>query len=173
MEVVPVALITEINDAVVSDNFVCSALGEAFMSFRTRVVQLSRTQAEDWADSKNLVAQTLLMAMAGQLPRAKRLSALLEFFVQYDEDETRLLFPLFTQVGKFTEEEHAMTIKYLTQLPKPLFMTMLEEQSEARGMERGARAKALEAATKMREHGISWEIIASATGIKPEDLEAA
>ncbi len=148
MEVVPVALITEIEDAPL-----------------VRAIHESPLQGGG------------LMAMAGRLPRAKRLSAQLEFFVHYDEEETRLLFPLFTQVGKFTVEEHAMTIKYLTQLPKPLFMTMLEEQSEARGMERGiergARASKLEAAAKMREHGISWEIVTSSTGIKPEDLEAA
>jgi len=40
------------------------------------------------------------------------------------------------------------------------------------GIERGLRLKALEDARKLREHGIAWEIITSATGVKPEDLEA-
>ncbi len=45
------------------------------------------------------------------------------------------------------------------------------EQGIEQGIEKGARHKALEAARKMREHGISWEIITSATGLKPEDLD--
>jgi predicted transposase/invertase (TIGR01784 family) len=46
------------------------------------------------------------------------------------------------------------------------------EQGIERGIERGARASKLEDARKLEEHGVSWTIITSATGIKPEDLEA-
>ena len=60
-----------------------------------------------------------------------------------------------------------MTIKYLTQLPQPLFMTMFEEQVSTKVRE----SAKLEAARKLVEHGVSWEIITSATGVKPEDLE--
>jgi predicted transposase YdaD len=111
---------------------------------------------------------------------------------------------LLTQVGRFTDEENNMTYKYLTQLPKPKFMEMLEEDAKAaglaaglavgkatglaegkaegkaegraegieQGIAEGIRAKALEDARKLVEHGVSWEIITSATGVKPEDLEA-
>ena len=52
----------------------------------------------------------------------------------------------------------------------------LEEQillrGEARGIEKGRLASKLEDARKLVEHGVSWEIITSATGVKPEDLEA-
>lgn len=93
-----------------------------------------------------------------------------------------------------------MTIKYLTQLPKPLFMTMLEEQAIASGMAKGLErgleqglergieqglAKGLQQgleqgiqtskrddARKMREHGISWDVITDITGLKPEDLQS-
>jgi flagellar biosynthesis/type III secretory pathway protein FliH len=48
------------------------------------------------------------------------------------------------------------------------------ERGMERGMEQGIaagiRAKALEDARKLVEHGVSWEIITSATGVKPEDL---
>ncbi|QQS06487.1 MAG: hypothetical protein IPK50_06200 [Fibrobacterota bacterium] len=37
---------------------------------------------------------------------------------------------------------------------------------------KGKRTQALADARKMREHGISWEIITDVTGIGPEDLEA-
>jgi predicted transposase YdaD len=53
-------------------------------------------------------------------------------------------------------------------------MTIAEswiEEGIQLGMERGARAKALEDARKFAEHGVSWEIITSATGITPQDLE--
>lgn len=34
------------------------------------------------------------------------------------------------------------------------------------------RAQAVASARKLLEHGVSWEIIVSSTGIKPEDLNA-
>jgi predicted transposase/invertase (TIGR01784 family) len=46
------------------------------------------------------------------------------------------------------------------------------EEGYERGIERGARASKLEDARKLVEHGVSWAIITSATGIKPEDLES-
>ena len=60
----------------------------------------------------------------------------------------------------------------------------LEEQillrGEARGIEKGieqgiakgTRATKIEDARKLVEHGVSWEVITNATGVKPEDLEA-
>jgi predicted transposase/invertase (TIGR01784 family) len=46
------------------------------------------------------------------------------------------------------------------------------ERGIEQGIERGIRTKALEDARKLVEHGVSWAIITSATGIKPEDLES-
>jgi len=179
-EIVPVALITEIDDHEVPDRLVARALDEEILSFRTHVVQLSRTRAEAWVDVSNLVAQTFLMAMSGALPRLQRLHRVIRYFQTHDEPETQLLFPLLTQVGRFTNEENNMTYKYLTQLPKPKFMVMLEEDAKAagleqgivQGMEKGKLASKLEDARKLVEHGVSWEIITSATGMRPEDLEA-
>lgn len=182
-EIVPVALITEIEDHAVDDGFTCRALGNLVLSFQTRVVQLSRTQAETWANAGNLVAQTLLMAMGGALSRSARLDGVIRFFLGCDEAETELLFPLLTQVGRFTDEEQAMTYKYLTQLPKPKFMEMLEQDAIERGLQRGMqqgiqqgmeqmRRSKLEDARKLAEHGVSWETITSATGVKQEDLVA-
>jgi len=45
------------------------------------------------------------------------------------------------------------------------------EKGIEQGIEQGARAKALEDARKLSEHGVSWAIITSATGVKPEDLQ--
>ena len=43
-------------------------------------------------------------------------------------------------------------------------------EGKVEGRAEGMRLKALEDARKLVEHGVSWEIITSATGIKPEDL---
>jgi len=38
------------------------------------------------------------------------------------------------------------------------------------GREEGRRASKLEDARKLVEHGVEWEIITSATGVRPENL---
>lgn len=137
-QIVPIALVTEPDSTPISDSFSRSALGQEFLRFTTRVVQLSSLDAARWADARNLVAATMLMAMGGALPRQDKLFATIRFFQLHpNEDETRLLFPLLSQLGKLNSEEHAMTIKYLTQLPKPLFMVMMEEQAISEGLAKG------------------------------------
>jgi hypothetical protein len=130
-EVVPVALITEMDGPSIVDHIVRNALGREVLRFATYVVQLSQTQAQTWSRAGNLVAATLLTAMGGTLSRAQKLQATIQFFQSHDAEETKRLFPLISEVGKFTHEEHAMTYKYLSQLPKPLFMTMLEDHVRA------------------------------------------
>lgn len=184
MEVEPVALITEIGGNPVSGVLRCTARGRDVLRFETEVVQLSRIDALAWAHTRNLVAATLLMAMGGAMERLQKLHAMIRFFqTQASEAETTLLFPLLPEVGRLTDEEHAMTIKYLTQLPKPKFMVMMEEMANSeglakgmaqgleKGLEQGLRQKALEDARKMREHGIEWAIVTDVTGIHPEDLQ--
>jgi hypothetical protein len=178
-EVVPVALVTEIDAAPIVDHIVRSALGREVLRFATYVVQLSQTQAQTWSRAGNLVAATLLTAMDGTLSRAQKLEATIHFFMNHDAEETKRLFPLISEVGKFTPEEHAMTYKYLSQLPKPLFMTMIEDHAKAEGMEKGLeegleqgiRASKLEDARRMREHGIAWDVVTDITGLRPEDLD--
>lgn len=187
----PIALVTEMGSASVPDGFVKSALGDEVLRFKTRVVQLSQMQAEDWGHTRNLVAATTLMAMGGLLSRFQRLLQVIEFFQQHpDDDETRLLFPLLVQLGNFSPVEHRMTIKYLTKLPKPQFMIDMEEMAKAegldrglmeglergieqgieRGIEKGALQARREDARKMLEHGIAWSIITDVTGLTPENL---
>ncbi|MBK8802530.1 MAG: Rpn family recombination-promoting nuclease/putative transposase [Fibrobacteres bacterium] len=48
-----------------------------------------------------------------------------------------------------------------------------EIKGKAEGELIGKRASKVEDAIKMREHGISWEIITDVTGLRPEDIEAA
>src|ERR1035437_8848039 len=72
-DVVPVALITEIDAAPIVDHIVRSALGREVLRFATYVVQLSQTHAQTWSLAGNLVAATLLTAMDGTLSRAQKL----------------------------------------------------------------------------------------------------
>jgi predicted transposase YdaD len=53
----------------------------------------------------------------------------------------------------------------------PEIFTWWVQEGIAEGEVRGERKKALDAAHKMREHGISWEIVTDVTGLKPEELE--
>jgi hypothetical protein len=170
-EVVPVALVTEIDAAPIVDHIDRSALGREVLRFATYVVQLSQTEAQTWSLAGNLVAATLLTAMGGTLTRAQKLEATIQFFMNHDAEETKRLFPLISEVGKFTHEEHAMTYKYLTQLPKPLFMTMIEDHAKAEGLEQGIRATKLEDARRMLARGCDWGFITDITGIRPEDLD--
>lgn len=48
-----------------------------------------------------------------------------------------------------------------------------EIKGKAEGELIGKQLSNMENARKMREHGISWEIITDVTGLRPEDLEAA
>jgi len=125
----------------------------------------------------------------------ERLMHVIEFFQRHpDDDETRLLFPLLVQLGKFTPVEHQMTIKYLTKLPKPQFMIELEKMAKRKGRQEGrqegreegrvegrveGRQEGIhegalnarrEDARKMLEHGIPWSVVTDVTGLTPEDL---
>lgn len=44
-------------------------------------------------------------------------------------------------------------------------------KGRAEGLEQGLEKGKLEAARKMREHGIDWKIVTDVTGMRPEDLE--
>jgi predicted transposase YdaD len=54
-----------------------------------------------------------------------------------------------------------------------MLIEYVKNEGRAEGKAEGMRAKALEDARKMREHGIAWDIVTDVTGLKPEDLEAA
>ncbi|MBK9579211.1 MAG: hypothetical protein IPO40_19245 [Fibrobacteres bacterium] len=49
---------------------------------------------------------------------------------------------------------------------------LLRQEGRVEGINEGKHFQAIADAKKMREHGISWEIITDVTGLKPEALEA-
>lgn len=189
-EVVPVALVTELEPHPVCSQLVGCGAGEDFLRFHTRVVQLAREDCEHWAHVSNLVAATQLMAMGGAMERARKLAMALETFRREANDhEVRLLFPLMVELGRLTEIEEETAMSYLATAPKPRLLVKMEqraiEQGLAKGLakglekgreegrEEGVRQKALEDARRMQEHGIAWGIITDVTGIRPEDVTSA
>lgn len=184
-EVMPVALITELEIRNVASSLVGSGGGEDFLRFHTRVVQLASEDCERWSNVGNLVAATQLVAMGGILDRTQKfLLAMESFRREATDDEVQLLFPLVMELGRFTEVEEETAMSYLATAPKPRILVKMEqraiEQGLAKGMEQGlqqgldqgVRQKALEDARRMVGHGISWAIITDVTGIRPEDLAA-
>lgn len=181
-EVVPVALITELDPHPVCSQLVGAGAGEDFLRFHTRVVQLATEDCERWAHASNLVAATQMMAMGGAMDRAHKLMMALEAFRQEATDhEVKLLFPLMVELGRLSETEEETAMSYLATAPKPRLLVKMEqraiEQGLAKGLEQGreqgARQKAMEDARRMQEHGIAWAIITDVTGIRPEDLSSA
>lgn len=167
--IVPVALITERKEHVIPDNIIGHGAGEEFLRFRTRVVQLATEDAERWADTSNLVATTLLLAMGGLWNGVQRLMTAANAFQQNASDEEMAqLFPLPVEVGKLNPEEEESIMSYLATMPKPRLLVKIEK----RAVEEASRRNALETARRMLAKGISWSDITDITGVKPEDLEA-
>jgi len=194
-EIVPVALVTERERHEIPDALRGSGDGEEFLHFRTRVVQLAEQNAEVWARTSNLVAVTQLLAMGGMLDRVHKLICAAEAFRESASDEEiRLLFPLFVELGRLDENEEETVMSYLATMPKPRLLVKMEElavqqglakglakgleqgiergieQGLQQGLQQGEQRKALDAARKLLEHQVSWEIITASTGVRPEDL---
>lgn len=178
-EIVPVALVTEREPHVIADLLCGGGDGEEFLRFKTRVVQLAEQDAQVWARTSNLVAVTQLLAMGGILDRVHKLICAAEAFRESATDEEiRLLFPLFVELGKLDETEEETVMSYLATMPKPRLLVKMEElairqgmeKGLAQGLEQGLEQGKLEAARKLLEHQVSWEIITASTGVRPEDL---
>jgi hypothetical protein len=185
-EIVPVALVTERVAHEIPDTLRGAGDGEEFFRFRTRVVQLAEQDADHWAQTTNLVAVTQLLAMGGMLDRVHKLICAAEAFRENaSDDEIKLLFPLFVELGKLDETEEETVMSYLATMPKPRLLVKMEALAAKQGMEsglqqgleqvleQGERRKALDAARKLLEHHVSWEIITAATGVGPDDLSEA
>jgi hypothetical protein len=166
-EIIPVALVTEREEHDIPEIVTGSAAGEEYLRFRTRVVQLAREDASLWAATSNLVATTQLLAMGGAWDRIQKLLAATEAFRECATDEEiALLFPLFVELGRLTDEEEDTAMSYLATMPKPRLLVKMEQAA----LQQGLRQNALENARKMLAEGFEWSVVTRITGIKPEDL---
>jgi len=182
-EIVPVALVTELEEHEIPDTLIGHGADEEFLRFRTRVVQLAREDAARWSATSNLVATTQLLAMGGALDRVHKLIAAAEAFRESASDaEIALLFPLFVELGRLDETEEETIMSYLATMPKPRLLVKMEQlaiqqglekgmqQGLEQGLQKGMREARLEDACKMLSKGYGWDAVTDITGIRPEDL---
>lgn len=172
--VVPVALVTDLHPGQIPQRLCLDDLGggDPVLSFRHRVQVVAHEELSTWRRKSNVVAAVLTVAMSGKLSLADkaRLSFLkLEELV--DAEEVMRLFPLVFRVGKLTEEEQENIMATKSKLPEPHLFKLLQAKGKAEGVEVGKAESSLETARKLLEHGVSWEIITSSTGIRPADLK--
>jgi predicted transposase/invertase (TIGR01784 family) len=149
--------------------------------FRFLLLDLAREPIETLRDRFQSRSVRLAIELMRAIFTASEVARLLERLAPDDGPADRDLAYRFLRVVlryifKRSDVGHREALS-LTLHPETRELTMtLEEQillrGEARGIEKGARLRALEDARKFLEHGVSWEIITSATGITPADLEA-
>lgn len=153
--------------------------GHRFLDFRFLAVHPSSLPVRDYLNSHN----------PAQLALASRMDL-------GEEDMVRIKLDLLRQMSRLTltEAQIEQALRYVDAyleetepgaLQRALAAMNQAEYREAgmliehfttigieKGRAEGARASKLEDAIKLAEHGVSWEIITSATGVKPEDLQA-
>lgn len=113
-----------------------------------------------WHRRSNVVAAVLTMALRGTMPNADRARlAFLDLEKLVDAEEVQRLSPLVFQVGKLDVEEQERIKAMKSTLPEPHFFKLLKAEGK------------METARKLMEHGVSWDIITSSTGLKPADLK--
>jgi hypothetical protein len=171
-EIVPVALITERKERAVLDQIAGQGGGEEFLRFRTRVVQLACQDARRWAATTNLVATTMLLAMNEAWDGIQTLltAAADAFQASGSDEEVRLLFPLFVELGKLDAEEEETIMSYLATMPKPKIQVKIEDAARKEGLQEGLREGLQETARRMLAEGFAWEVVTRITGLSPEDL---
>jgi len=163
-EVIPVALVTDLKPARIRNSVHSESRGRVWLHFKTLVREVSRDEYSAWEGARNAIAQALRGAMAGPQSRVEKVfrgSEALKKLVP--PEEYRNLFALAAEVGKLTLKEVEAYMK------KTQLRSEVVEWLEARG----EQAKAINTARKLQEHGISWDIITSSTGVKPADLKKA
>ncbi|HXP91193.1 MAG TPA: hypothetical protein VN931_09725, partial [Fibrobacteria bacterium] len=155
------------------------AMGDTFLSFRTRIVQIPAMDLERFRRTRNRVALSFLPNMRGDLDPVDRvLHVTMAFRQQADSQGLRRFFAFWVVEGRLRVEQQLDLNRRLKEMDMPEIIEWWLEEGHAKGrtegrlegMEEGLRASKLDDARKMREHGISWEIITDVTGLKPEDL---
>ena len=163
-EVVPVALVTDLKPARIPSTVHAESRGRVWLHFETLVREVSREEYSAWAGARNAIAQALRGAMAGPQSRAEKVfGGAEELKVMVPASEFGNLFTLAAEVGKLTTTEVEAYMKN----------TKLRSEALEWIKAEGERTKAIETARKLLEHGVSWDIITSSTGLKPAELKKA
>jgi len=178
-EILPIALVDDNHPCDLLDSVQRGAMGDTFLSFRTRIVQIPAMDLERFRRTRNRVALSFLPNMRGDLDPVDRvLHVTMAFRQQADSQGLRRFFAFWVVEGRLRVEQQLDLNRRLKEMDMPEIIEWWLEEGHAKGrtegrlegMEEGLRASKLDDARKMREHGISWEIITDVTGLKPEDL---
>ncbi|MBK8802425.1 MAG: hypothetical protein IPN71_10305 [Fibrobacteres bacterium] len=141
---------------------------EPILTFRHRTQVVAQEDLMSWHRRSNVIAAVMTMALHGTMSQADRARlAFLDLEKLVDAEEVQRLSPLVFQVGKLDAEEQERIKTMKSTLPEPHFFKLMKAEGEAKGKAESSR----ETARKLLEHGVSWEIITSSTGIRPADLK--
>lgn len=161
---VPVALVTDLKPGAIPERLRLDDLGakEPILTFRHRTQVVVHEDLMSWHRRSNVVAAVLTMALQGTMAPADRARlAFLDLEKLVDAEEVQRLSPLVFQVGRLDAEEQERIKAMKSTLPEPHFFKLLKAEGK------------METAQKLLEHGVSWDIITSSTGLKPADLKKA
>jgi hypothetical protein len=171
-EVVAIALVDDDRPRDLEDTVERGALGLRHFLFHTRIVQIPSLSLEKYRNTANRVALSFSPNMAGANRVDQVMHVVMAFRIQEDLAGFRKYFAFWVVEGRLSVIEQREVKQRLKEMDMPEIMEWFKQEGLEEGIAAGIQAKALEDARKLVEHGVSWEIITSATGIKPEDLEA-
>ena len=169
-EVLPIALVDDDKPHDIENSILRGAYGYPYLIFETRLVQIPALEMEAYRSTCNRVALSFLPNMRGSQGVDSVLDVALAFLQAGDQDGVRLLFAFWVVEGRLNIVEQNELNQRLKERDMPEIIDWWREEGIEIGMEKGIRSTKLEDARKMRDHGISWEIVTDVTGIKPEDL---
>jgi len=174
-EILPIALVDDASSRELPEAIQRGAMGDVFLSFRTRIVQVPALDLLRYRETRNRVALSFLPNMRGDLDPVERvIMVALAFHQQQDTEGLRRFFAFWVVEGRLELVQQRNLERRLKEMEMPEIITWWLQEGEAKGIEvgrqEGIRTSKREDARKMREHGIAWEIVTDVTGIKPEDL---
>jgi hypothetical protein len=179
-EILPIALVDDDRPRELLDTVDRGAMGESHLRFRTRIVQVPALRLDQFRKTANRVALSFTPNMAGAFNRVDQVMKVAFSFRDLgDLAGFRKHFAFWVVEGRLKLDEQRDVKQRLKEADMPEIMDWFRQEGIelgkaeglAEGMAEGMRRKALDDARKLREHGVSWEIITSATGIRPEEIE--
>ena len=173
-EVLPIALVDDDKPRDLENSVLRGAYGYPYLIFETRLVQIPALEMEAYRKTFNRVALSFLPNMRGSRGVESVLDVTIAFLHAGDPEGVRLLFAFWVVEGRLDVVEQRKLNRKLREHDMPEIMDWLRaegiEIGMERGLEKGVQSNKLESARKLREHGVSWEIVTDVTGLKPEEL---
>lgn len=187
-EILPIALVDDDRPRNPPNTVTRGALQTEYFRFCTRIIQIPALSLDAFRDTANRVALSFSPNMDGQFDRVERvLQVAFRFRAKGDMPGYRKFFAFWVVEGRLNLNDQRRLKQELKERDMPEIIEWLRQEGielgraegielgkaegKAEGRAEGIREKAIEDARKLREHGVSWEIITSATGITPQEIE--